>query len=85
LIHGEIRFPIAASGIQNIRINKNGVPAAITGTLGNLSMEADLIVSAIENLSINDRVELLAYQSSGSPLNVLTTTYSPKFSMVMIG
>jgi hypothetical protein len=89
LIVANASFESNATGSRALKIMLNGTgdigivhQMSITGGLG----PANLSLSTIYDLAINDYVELYAYQSSGGSLNVLTTgNYSPEFMMVKVG
>jgi len=89
LIVGNFSFPLNFNGSRQIRIRLNGATiiaiTAMTPT-SSAATDADMEVSTIYALAVNDYVELGAYQTSGGTLTIAANAnYSPEFSMTRIG
>lgn len=89
LIVGQIEFAANTSGRRILEIRLNG-----TTNLAEIehhpsqtgSAPTGMNILTIYDLSVNDYVELLVYQSSGGSLNVnAVANYSPEFMMSKIG
>lgn len=86
-ICGNIRFAGNSVGFRGVTIKLNGVDIIADIESPNNGVDfLSLIISSVYNLSVNDYVELLAYQNSGGALNVEAFgKYSPHFMMVRVG
>lgn len=89
LIIGSVLFDVNATGQRLLEIRLNGTTlladqrtnAIAGGTLG-----TGLTIATQYPLAVNDYVELLVFQNSGSSLNVLSAgNYTPEFMIVRIG
>lgn len=87
IVTGHASFDANNTGARQIYIRKNGtVIVAVMDTPPVSGQEMDLSVSTIVSLAANDYLELIAYQTSGSALNVKAhTEYSPEFAMTRLG
>lgn len=88
LITGQLRYAAHATGWRRAGIKIGGttyIGLRDTPSLGGTD-EATASVATIYPLAVNEYVELIAYQNSGSSLNVLSTgSFSPEFMMVRLG
>ena len=87
LIVANIQWDANATGLRYLRFNLNGAPAI--GAVVDSPIVAQPIVqcfATIDDLSVGDYVELVAYQNSGGALLILLHyTFSPIFMMQRIG
>jgi len=85
-ITGTVGFAANATGIRQAQIRLNGTTSLVLDRHTTVTANDDYInVSTLYLLAVNDYVELLAFQSSGGALNVLSTAnISPEFSMVRV-
>ena len=86
-IRGLAEFANNSTGARELVIRLNGVDeigsVLVMTAVGFVTL---LSVSAHWAMAVNDYVELMAYQSSGGALNVVSTAKrSPEFSMVRVG
>lgn len=82
LIGGNVAFAGNATGIRQIGIVLNGSTTIAALRIPAISADSMLAISTIYPLSVNDYVQITAYQSSGGSLNVLASpNYSPDFYM----
>lgn len=85
LIVGQVSFIGNSTGRRVIRLLQNGTTAlAIHGVNSGTSRLIHLTVSTVVKLSVNDYIELGAYQESGKALDILTSDYSPVLSWARI-
>lgn len=85
-IAGNWNMAANASGQRQIQIRLNGATNIATslilpsGTYGTITT-----ISTVYSLAVNDYVELIAFQDSGSTLAITSAgNYSPEFSMVRV-
>ncbi len=85
-ISGSINFAVNSSGIRALYVRHNGTTdIAGQSAPANASNSTSLSINTIYALSAGDYVELFAYQTSGSSLNVTAGgNYSPEFSLVYL-
>jgi hypothetical protein len=86
-IDGCVEFASNATGARRIWIKLNNTTFIDSALIVTGSGDTHTLkVSCAYALAVNDYVELLASQTSGGALNVLSTAnYSPEFSMVRVG
>lgn len=87
LIIGNITYAANATGVRNADIRLNGTNYIASSRIhASTAATVGVQVSAVCELNANDYVELMAYQSSGGALDVVSgASYSPEFSMVRVG
>ena len=85
-IVGRIMFAANVTGTRQLDLRLNGTTVIDTSFDGGPTVAGCFLkVVAQYQLAVNDYVELVAYQSSGANLNILTAgNYSPEFEMVRV-
>lgn len=85
LVVGSVYWENNSIGIRGLSIVKNGAIIIAQAMQPAIDAYCSQTISTIINMSVNDYVELQAFQNSGISLNVTSTaSYSPEFSMVKI-
>lgn len=88
LVTGHLEWSgTGTTGTRRIKVRLNGTTIIAVGTPGDATADANTgsNVTTIYDLAVNDYVELIVLQSSGSALNVVSTgNYSPEFMMVRV-
>ena len=89
-IAGHVFFAGNGTGQRGLQIRVTGTTNAVIASDMRPNTSAGIgtqvSVATQYELAVNDYVELLAYQDSGGPLNILTqANYSPEFEMARIG
>jgi hypothetical protein len=87
-ITGHFEFAANATGqrFSQIWLNGGTIIAEGTGMDASAANQTQMTVSTIYQLSVNDYVQLYAWQNSGAGLNVTAVgNYSPEFMMHRIG
>jgi hypothetical protein len=85
LIVGQVSFNGNSTGRRIIRLLQDGTTQlALHGVNSGTSSQIHLTVSTIVKLSVNDYIELGAYQESGGALDVTTDNFTPVLSWARI-
>lgn len=85
-ITGNIEWASNAAGVRDLFIRLNGTAGiAYTRLTSVAAVLAQQSLTTLYAMAVNDYVELVAFQNSGSTVNVNSTTnFSPEFMMVRV-
>ena len=85
-VMGTFTFAAAASGVRQWRIHINGTLYNYVDELGDSALAPSRATTFIAQLDAGDEIELVAYQTSGSDLNISVFGESkPRLQAVLIG
>lgn len=85
MVTGEVAFASAGSATRLLSVRLNG-STEIVRTQGVFNLAAHLTVATVYKFAAADYIEMIAYQATGGPVNVLAlANYSPEFAATWIG
>lgn len=87
LVSGTVEIQANATGFRSLSFRLNGVTSlnALVFSSVSAGATAQMNLTGLHQLAVNDYLELLANQNSGSTLTANSSASSPIFSMVRVG